>query len=253
MLASTLTEALELGASKADLRFDYRRGYIKFPKHESILPGHVFHARSLAARHGVSHVLKDVGLAVSRSPSHDVSLARVYTAEAVSSASSPSTSWQSDFHPLLETLLEPEPSVVEMLNHRESAERFAEMQFRKVLLSSSIDIDFSLPPEPTSFRQVQPDVCPEAESWRKAMLDEMNSMSQFNVFRRVPVSAAKGRQILKSWVVSGCSNVKPTSLAKLFAIRLGWLRKASGTENLTHSILTIFIALLCTKTLFDVY
>ena len=207
MLASTLTEALELGATKADLRFDYRRGYIKFPKHESILPGHVFHAQSLAERHGVSHVLKDVGLAVSRSPFVDASLANVYKAAAASSTSTTSTSWQSDFISMLETLYEPEPSVVEMLNHRESAERFAELQFRKVLFSSSIDIDFSLPPEPTTFRQVQPDVCPEAESWREAMRDEMNSMSQFKVFRRVPISAAKGRQILGcKWVYKRKTN-----------------------------------------------
>ena len=79
---------------------------------------------------------------------------------------------------------------------RESAERFAEFQFRKVLLSSSIDINFSLPPEPTSFRQVQPDVCPEADSWRGAMAEEMDSMSRFQVYKRVPKSAANGRQIL---------------------------------------------------------
>jgi len=54
---------------------------------------------------------------------------------------------------------------------------------------------------------VQPDVCPEAESWREAMLDEMNSMSQFKVFRRVPISAAKGRQILGcKWVYKSKTN-----------------------------------------------
>jgi len=204
MLASTLTEALELGATKGDLRFDYRRGYIKFPKHESVLPGHVFHAQSLAANHGVTHVLRDLGLDISRSPSHDASLARVYLAD---SAPSAPTSWQSDFNSMLETLYEPEPSIVEMLNHRESAARFAEFQFRKVLYSSSIDIDFTLPPEPTTFRQVQPDVCPEAACWHEAMLNELNAMSQFQVFRRVPISAAAGRQILGcKWVYKRKTN-----------------------------------------------
>ena len=101
-------------------------------------------------------------MAIPRSPFHDASLARVYAVESTSSLSS--NSWQSDFHSMLESLYEPEPSIVEMLNHRESAERFAEFQFRKVLLSSSIGIYFPLPPEPTSFRQVQPDVCPEVDS-----------------------------------------------------------------------------------------
>ena len=95
MLASTLREALELGATRDDLRFDYRRGYIRFLKNESILPGHFFHAHSLADAHGVSHVLRDSGVAHSRSPSHDASLARVYAAEATSS---PSRSWSSDFN-----------------------------------------------------------------------------------------------------------------------------------------------------------
>lgn len=108
---------------------------------------------------------------------------------------------------MLESLYEPEPSIVEMLNHRESAERFAELQFRKVLLSSSIDIDFSLPPEPTSFRQVQPDVCSEADSWHGAMAEEMDSMSRFEVFKRVPMSAANGRQILGcKWVFKRKTN-----------------------------------------------
>ena len=56
---------------------------------------------SLANAHGVSHVLRDSGVALSRSPSHDSSLARVYAAEATSS---PSRSWSSDFQSMLESL-----------------------------------------------------------------------------------------------------------------------------------------------------
>jgi len=205
MLAETLRESLELGSTRDDIRFDYRRGYIQFPKNESVLPGHVFHAQSLAEKYGVSHALRDSGVAIPRSPFYDASLARVYAVQSISSLSS--NSWQSDFHSMLESLYEPEPSIVEMLNHRESAERFAEFQFRKVLLSSSIDIDFSLPPEPTSFRQVQPDVCPEADSWRGAMAEEMDSMSRFQVYKRVPKSAANGRQILGcKWVYKRKTN-----------------------------------------------
>ena len=196
---------LPVGSTRDDIRFDYRRGYIQFPKNESVLPGHVFHAHSLAEKYGVSHALKDSGVAIPRSPFHDASLARVYAVESTSSLTS--NSWQSDFHSMLESLYEPEPSIVEMLNHRESAERFAEFQFRKVLLSSSIDINFSLPPEPTSFRQVQPDVCPEADSWRGAMAEEMDSMSRFQVYKRVPKSAANGRQILGcKWVYKRKTN-----------------------------------------------
>ena len=78
---------------------------------------------------------------------------------------------------------------------------FAEQQTAKVLNSSSINIDFSLSPGPTRFEDVQPEVCPEHASWRAAMDEEMRSMDRFGVFRRVPRSAAKGRQILGcGWV-----------------------------------------------------
>ena len=42
--AKTLRQALSLGASLDDLKWDYRRAYIKFPTHESDLPGHIYNA-----------------------------------------------------------------------------------------------------------------------------------------------------------------------------------------------------------------
>jgi hypothetical protein len=39
--------------------WDYRRGYVTFPKHESDLPGHIFDAYELASRQGVVHVLEE--------------------------------------------------------------------------------------------------------------------------------------------------------------------------------------------------
>jgi hypothetical protein len=60
MFATTLTESLELGSTRDDLRHDYRRGFIRFSKHESDLPGHVFAAFDLAAEHGLTHILQDV-------------------------------------------------------------------------------------------------------------------------------------------------------------------------------------------------
>ena len=46
----------------------------------------------------------------------------------------------------------------------------------------------SIPPESVSFRQVQPDVYPEAHHWRAAMDDKMNSMAHFEVYKRVSKS-----------------------------------------------------------------
>ena len=65
--ASTLREALELGATTKDIQHDYRRGFIKFPSHESDLPGHVYNAVEVAADHGIHHILDDVARLVTPS------------------------------------------------------------------------------------------------------------------------------------------------------------------------------------------
>ena len=65
--ATTYFEALELGATQADIEWGYLRGWILFPKHESELPGHVFDAFALVARHGHTHILDDMGRFVKKS------------------------------------------------------------------------------------------------------------------------------------------------------------------------------------------
>jgi len=61
MRANTLREALELGASRSDILWDYERAFISFPKHEPDLPGHIFLAMELARAHSCTHVLDDMG------------------------------------------------------------------------------------------------------------------------------------------------------------------------------------------------
>ena len=53
-------EALELGATTKDIHHDYRRGFIKFPSHESDLPGHIYRAVEVAADHGIHRILDDI-------------------------------------------------------------------------------------------------------------------------------------------------------------------------------------------------
>jgi len=184
MHASTLAEASALGATKADIDWDFERGFISFPRHEPDLPGHVHCAFELAHRHGVVHALLESRRGVPRSFETDIGLARVYN-----------TSSRVSFHQQLETVFEPEV-IVDQLASREKLLRFSEHQFAKVLNSSAIDIDFSLSPEPTKYADILPDRCVEAEHWRGAMDDEMRSMERFGVYKRVPKSAARGRQIL---------------------------------------------------------
>ena len=45
MRAHTIREDFDLGATREDLKWDYRRGWISFPKHEPQLSGHVFNAQ----------------------------------------------------------------------------------------------------------------------------------------------------------------------------------------------------------------
>ena len=187
MRASTLHEALILGAERKDLKWDYDRGFISFPKNEPDIPGHIFAAFELAEQHGVRHALQDARCWVRPSLKSDIVLERAYL----------STSAKS-FHQQLETIFEPEV-IHEKLRDRETMSRFAEEQFAKVMNSSKIEIDFTLSPEPTRYEDAMDSE--ESADWRRAMDDEMSSMSKFGVYRRVPKSRARGRQILGAkWV-----------------------------------------------------
>ena len=68
MHATTVREAFQLGASKDDIIWDYERAFIKFPKHENDLPGHIFNCLEVSelfvwpnshpgrcSRYGLSH------------------------------------------------------------------------------------------------------------------------------------------------------------------------------------------------------
>ena len=189
MAATSYRQALELGASSDDLLWDYRHGFIQFPKHEPDLPGHVFNALHLAADHGMTHVLQDLGLYYRRSGSNDIILARAFNARGTS------------FNQLLATVYEPEVLEQQLEDHCQQ-KRLAEEAFAKTLHSSSnSSIDFRLAPEPTRFEQVLPEVCAEHDRWREAMDDEITSMVKFGVYRVVPKSAAGNRQLLGArWV-----------------------------------------------------
>ncbi len=189
MQAKTLRQALVLGASRDDLKWDYQRGYIKFPRHEPQLPGHVFNALSSAREHGYRHILEELGMCHTDPVIHDVILGRAFNA-----------SGQTNFQHVLETVFEPEV-IVKELENREPSLRWAEFQAPKVFNSSTAKIDLSLAPEPQHYRDVMPEVCEEHHQWKEAMDLEMSSMAKFGVFVRVPKSHARGHQILgNKWV-----------------------------------------------------
>jgi hypothetical protein len=196
MHASNLGEAIELGATREDIKWDYRRGFIKFPRHENDMPGHVFPAFQLAEEHNVVHVLQ----AARRKVRND------FRADAILEKAFHAASSRSSFNQILETVYEPEV-IVEQLKDRETMLRFAEQSMSKVLNSQTLQVDYSISPDPLKFEEVLPDVCPESNEWFEAMRDEMKSMERFGVYKRVHRSAAQGHQILGCrWVYKRKSN-----------------------------------------------
>ena len=192
--ATTLREALELGATTKDIQHDYRRGFIKFPSHESDLPGHVYNAVEVAADHGIHHILDDVARLVTPTVRTDYLLARAFVSPALERA-------RYVFNDVLKSAYDPDllPRELETVD---AAARFAERQFAKVMNAQrGVNIDFSLAAEPTRWEETLPEVCSESEKWKEAMDDEIVSMTKFGVYKALPRSAAGNRQILGArWV-----------------------------------------------------
>jgi hypothetical protein len=190
MFAKSMREALELGATREDIEWDYLRGWIQFPKHESDLPGHIFIASEVAEDNGYTHILDDMGIYVKSTEEVDFMLAQAFTTMAA-------TAERRSFNEELKTSFDLEPEkVLAVLTEHDKAIKFAEQQMAKVYNSEKIQIDWALAPEPTRFEDVQPEVCCEHDKWRLAMEEEIYCMARFGVHRPVAKSMAKGRQIL---------------------------------------------------------
>jgi hypothetical protein len=122
MAAKTAREAFELGASKEDFDWDYARGWISFPTHEPVLPGHVFDAFELAKEHNMIHVLNQLGHDLSYTKDATVSLARDYSSRGKVVGVG---EFNRTFNELLETIYEPEV-IVQQLEDAITARRFAD-------------------------------------------------------------------------------------------------------------------------------
>jgi len=197
MSATTFQQAIELGASRDDIRWDYERGFISLPKHESDLPGHIFNCLEVAEQHGHTHALEDYGTYVSKSDEVDYKLSQVFATLIAKDQR------RNQFNEMMATSFENE-EMLKLFEDRERSLKFAEYQAAKLLNNNSHPdrrVEFSISPEPKSFDEVQPEVCAEADRWKEAMDEEIYSMNKFGVFTAVPKSEARGRQILGTrWV-----------------------------------------------------
>ena len=186
MHADRLSTAIELGATMKDVLWDYSRGYIQFPSHESTLPGHVFRALAEPSELDPLHVLSDSAIA------GDLVLDL--------------SARKSAFNNALRSALPSTPLLPQFLSRSES-DKWAAHEFEMAMNATSLDIDFSLPSEPQHYKDSLPDVCSEAEHWSEARDEEMKSMKRFGVYKRVPKSAARGKQILGvKWVFKRKTN-----------------------------------------------
>jgi hypothetical protein len=179
MAAKTAREAFELGASKEDFDWDYARGWISFPTHEPVLPGHVFDAFELAKEHNMIHVLNQLGHDLSYTKDATVSLARDYSSRGKVVGVG---EFNRTFNELLETIYEPEV-IVQQLEDAITARRFAEERAARVLSSIDDKISWAIAPDPVKFDETLPEVCGIKDHllWKEAMDDEMKSMEQFGV------------------------------------------------------------------------
>ena len=133
--ATTLREALELGATTKDIQHDYRRGFIKFPSHESDLPGHVYNAVEVAADHGIHHILDDVARIITPKNYADYMLARAFVSPTLERA-------KYVFNDLIKSAYDP-CLLPRELETAAAAARFGERQFAKVMNAQrGVNIDF---------------------------------------------------------------------------------------------------------------
>ena len=73
-------------ATTQDIQHDYPRGFIKFPSHESDLPGHIYSAVEVAADHGIHHILDDIAKLMSPTVYTDYVLARTFVSHTLERA-----------------------------------------------------------------------------------------------------------------------------------------------------------------------
>lgn len=177
--ATTLRQARELGASTADIKWDFEHGFIQFPGHESQLSGHVFSANII-------------------SPNSEVSRASQLRPLAFNNALTTIDEEIPDleFIRLLENR-------IEMIKLSEAkAERLLAMNVAASISPASSYVDWHIAAEPTHFNQTQMNCCEEWKEWKTAMDDEIASMKLFTVYEELSMDLVpKGRQVLGcKWV-----------------------------------------------------
>ena len=195
MVATTLSESLSLGGSWADVKHDFLRGWIRFPKNENPQAGHIFRADAAAAGAGMVHVLAAQGLSVHPSSYLDVLVAKCLAVSGKTAVDVGLT-----FQKQLDTVYEA-PVANEIFEDALEARRHSEACMRKVMWSDILDFSIGdeLPPEPFHYKQTLEEYgCRESTQWASARKAEDDAISDFGAFKFVKASEAAGHQVLGS-------------------------------------------------------
>jgi hypothetical protein len=183
MSGSTIKQLKELGSTTADIEWNFARGYLTFPGHESSRDGHVFNADIHMPHH--KRIAYDDAKNYKRSGAFEQALITID-----------------------EELTNKELN--ELLGDRIRMIKFGEKHGHQ-LLSMSVKttppttanyIDWHISPEPEHYKHTLEEVCPEHAEWKDAMDEELLSMRRFEVYEQVSINKIpKGRQVLGcKWV-----------------------------------------------------
>ena len=212
MKASTLNQALSLGAKLADIMWDFERGWITFPEVEPIEEGHVIDALQLCEEHDVKHCVDRYGaLYVGtdvKTKTTDYMLAALFEQH------NPERR-EFLFNEMIQKAFDPEVLPKE-LDGIFARTKFSEKCARKILCFYSMKLacpglvtdDFAargwnLEPEPTNPQMALAKENLENKKWKEAMDEEVDSFNKFGVYRAVREETARrqGKQILTCrWV-----------------------------------------------------
>ena len=263
MVASTLKEAKTLTASRADINFDYARGWILFPKHESRAPGHIVHHASFAKGEGQTTLFEDAGLE-DDSVSLLGSLAMLGTTLKKEIAEEGQDSFREQLISAYDLVHE---SIMPVFNDAKRIKAISQSNMRKLMLKdlenvahvNLLELD-TLAEEPDYYGSLEENGCKEWKMWKKAREEEFSAMEQFGAFEIVPRSSMRygTRPLTSKWVHKLKTNeFGEVTRAKARLVCRGFLQRPFDTYHpdeiyapvASHEALRVMIASACIKRL----
>jgi len=181
MSGTTIKEIKTLGSTSADVLWNFLRGYIIFPGHESKQSGHIFSAT-------VGHNARN----------SDGSIKSSFRYKAFNKAL---TVIDEEFDEReMEALLD--DSIRASAFAQDRANMLMALAARSTARPGQAHINWHIAAEPVHYNETTKDRCTEHAEWKEAMDEELESMRMFDVYSVMDIKdIPKGRQVLGcKWV-----------------------------------------------------